>query len=345
MLAVNDGGDQVAVHLLDAACQVVDEHTAAVDPYDPEDMALGADGTVWLADTGDNNVNRPTVALLALHPDGTTGVFRLSYPDGPHDAEALLLAPDGTPYLVTKEVLGASKVYRPASALVDGGTVALAEVAVGEPHADRHPGRPGGPGRPADGHRGSGVRRRHAPGPADLHRRLRLAPGRGRHPGRARGDPGPDPAAGVAQGEAISFTADNQQLLVASEGLPSDLTVVPLPAAVTAAAGTAALGDVPSLTDLTRSGLSPITSAVIAALVATVVVWIVGLARRATLTGPGRRPPERRPARRAGGPAGVAGQTRRRTVTTRPRMVASSPGIGSYAGLCGSSHTCPSRRL
>ena len=56
-------------------------------------------------------------------------MYRLSYPDGPHDAEALLLAPDGTPYLVTKEVLGASKVYRPASALVDGGTVALAEVA------------------------------------------------------------------------------------------------------------------------------------------------------------------------------------------------------------------------
>ena len=68
VLAVNDGGDQVAVHLLDAACQVVDVHTAAVDPYDPEDMALGADGTVWLADTGDNNVNRPTVALLALRP-------------------------------------------------------------------------------------------------------------------------------------------------------------------------------------------------------------------------------------------------------------------------------------
>jgi hypothetical protein len=128
MLAVNDGGEQATVHLLDAACQVVDVHTAAVDPYDPEDLALGADGTVWLADTGDNNVNRPTVALIALRPDGTTGVYRLTYPDGPHDAEALLLAPDGTPYLVTKEVLGASAVYRPASALVDGGTVALAQV-------------------------------------------------------------------------------------------------------------------------------------------------------------------------------------------------------------------------
>ena len=83
------------------------------------------------------------------------------------------------------------------------------------------------------------------------------------------------------QGEAISFAADGRNLVVASEGLPSDLTVVPLPAAV-AAAASPVLGDVLSLTDLTRSGLSPITSGVIAALVATVVVWLAGLVRRRT---------------------------------------------------------------
>jgi hypothetical protein len=37
------------------------------------------------------------------------------------------------------------------------------------------------------------------------------------------------------------------------------------------------------------------------------------------------------------------GQTRRRTATTRPMIVASSPGIGSKAGLAGMSQTCPSR--
>ena len=51
MLALNDGGDQLAVQLLDGACQVVDVHSAPIDPYDPEDLAVGADGTVWLADT------------------------------------------------------------------------------------------------------------------------------------------------------------------------------------------------------------------------------------------------------------------------------------------------------
>lgn len=39
-----------------------------------------------------------------------------------------------------------------------------------------------------------------------------------------------------------------------------------------------------------------------------------------------------------------AGQIRRSTATTRPMMVASSPGIGSKAGFCGMSQTCPSRR-
>src|SRR4051794_14703750 len=129
MLAMNDGGDRLTVYVLDSTCTVVDVRGAAVDPYDPEDLALGADGTIWLSDTGDNLAQRATVALLALHPDGSTAVYRLTYPDGPHDAEALLLAPDGTPYVVTKEVLGNSGVYRPSSGLVDGGTVAMAKVA------------------------------------------------------------------------------------------------------------------------------------------------------------------------------------------------------------------------
>ena len=57
LVAINDGGDQLTVFLLDAACQVADVHTAAVDPYDPEDLAVAADGTVWLADTGDNDAD------------------------------------------------------------------------------------------------------------------------------------------------------------------------------------------------------------------------------------------------------------------------------------------------
>ncbi|WP_254790620.1 hypothetical protein [Blastococcus tunisiensis] len=280
VLAMNDGGEEVAVHLLDPACQVIDTHTAPVDPYDPEDMAVAADGTVWLADTGDNAATRTTVALLAVRPDGTTGVHRLTYPDGPHDAEALLLAPDGTPYVVTKEVLGASGVYSPTSALVDGGTVALAKVASVNMTLT---GTPGGP----VGRAGQLL----VTGGAVSGDGLRLAlrtytdayvwPLAGNDVvGALSAEPVVIPLPDSPQGEAITFAADGQSLLVASEGLPSDLTRVPLTPAATAAPPAAGESPVPSFADLSSSGLSPWTSALIAAAVATVVLWIGGMLRR-----------------------------------------------------------------
>jgi hypothetical protein len=279
LLAINDGGDQVAVYALDGACRIADVHTAAVDPYDPEDMAVAADGTVWLADTGDNNANRPTVALHALRPDGTTSLYRLTYPDGPHDSEALLLAPDGTPYLVTKEVLGASAVYRPAAALADGGTVALAKVAAVNVTLT---GTPGGPA----GRAGQLMVTGGAVARDGKHLALRTYTDAyvwsltgSDVVGALAADPVRVALPASPQGEAISFAADNQHLVVASEGTPSALTVVPVPAPA-AAAGTTAPGAVPSLTDFTSSGLSPFTSGLIAAVVATIVVWLGGLLRR-----------------------------------------------------------------
>jgi hypothetical protein len=292
LVAINDGGEQVSVYLLDAACQVVDVHTAAVDPYDPEDLAVATDGTVWLADTGDNNTNRPTVALIALRPDGSTSIYRLTYPDGPHDAEALLLAPDGTPYLVTKEILGASGVYRPAAALVDGGTVGMDKIAGVNLTFTGTAGGPFGQAGQllvtggAVARDGSAVALRTYTDAyvwtltgSDVPAALAAAPVR---------IPLPD----SPQGEAISFAADNRNLVVASEGLPSDVTAVPLPEETVAAMTTPVEAALPSLTDLTRSGLSPITNGLIAAAVATVIVWIGGkLSRRPA----DRRPADRRP--------------------------------------------------
>jgi hypothetical protein len=58
-------------------------------------------------------------------------VIRASYPDGAHDAEALLAAPDGTLYIVTKGDTGQVAVYRvPRGA---GGNAALRLEAVGAP--------------------------------------------------------------------------------------------------------------------------------------------------------------------------------------------------------------------
>ncbi len=291
LIAINDGGDQLSVFLLDAACQVVDVHTAAVDPYDPEDLAVAADGTVWLADTGDNNATRPTVALIALRPDGSASVFRLTYPDGPHDAEALLLAPDGTPYVVTKEILGASGVYRPAVPLADGGTVALAKVAAVNL---TFTGTAGGPVGQAGQLlvTGGAVARDGSAIALRTYTDAYVWPLTGSDvPAALAAAPTRIPLPESPQGEAITFAADNRTLLVASEGLPSDLTSVPLAPETVAALAPPTQAAVPSLSDLTRSGLSPITNGLIAAAVATVVVWIGGKLRRHPAD---RRPVDRR---------------------------------------------------
>jgi hypothetical protein len=280
LLALNDGGDQIAVHVLDGACRVVDTQTAAVDPFDPEDLSVGPDGTVWIADIGDNGATRPTVALIAIRPDGATALYRLTYPDGAHDAEALLIAPDGTPYVVTKEVLGASSVYRPVAGLVDGGTVALGKVTT---VTFTLTGTPGGP----VGRAGQLLVTGGAVAPDGRHLALRTYTDAYVWPLS-----GSDVVAALTsvparvalpespQGEAITFTSDGASLVVGSEGLPSDVTVVPLPVGAAAPAGETAAAPTASLTDFTSSGLSPITSGIIAACVATLVVWLGGLLRR-----------------------------------------------------------------
>ena len=44
--------------MLDRKCQVQRVLTDPADPYDVEDLARTADGTLWLSDTGDNRGKR-----------------------------------------------------------------------------------------------------------------------------------------------------------------------------------------------------------------------------------------------------------------------------------------------
>ena len=282
LLAMNDGGSRAEVFVLDAGCAVGEVRSAPVDPYDPEDLALAADGTLWVADIGDNRLDRGTVALIGLRPDGSTSLTRLSYPDGPHDAEALLLAPDGTPYLVTKEVLGASAVYRPDAPLADGATVPMSKVA---DLGFTLTGTPGGPvGRAgqllvtggavsADGQRLA----------LRTYTDAYVWPLSGSDvAGALRGTPVRVALPEAPQGEAISFAANSRDLLVAGEGLPSVVTVVPADT-VAAGATDGAPADPSAATAPAADGsapVSPITAALIAASVATVVVWVGGKLRR-----------------------------------------------------------------
>jgi hypothetical protein len=130
-VVVNDGADDEArrrVFYLDADCAVVRTVRYPSRPRDTEDLAVGADGTLWVADIGDNDRSRRTVALWRLAPGAARPVLhRLTYPDGPHDAEALLIDGDGRPVIVTKQG-GTAGLYRPAVPPRAGVTVPLVRV-------------------------------------------------------------------------------------------------------------------------------------------------------------------------------------------------------------------------
>lgn len=112
--AIGDSGADDRVAALGADCTVERWIDVPVDPYDVEDLT-SYDGSLWLADIGDNQMRRDTVALTRMDPASGAGeLYRLTYPDGAHDAEAILIEPGGRPVIVTKELSGVSGVYVPA---------------------------------------------------------------------------------------------------------------------------------------------------------------------------------------------------------------------------------------
>ena len=128
LYAINDGGTKVQVFVLGRDCKVQKVLTDKTDPFDVEDLARTPDGTLWLSDTGDNEKGRLTVALLEMSPQGKITLHRLTYPDGQHDTEALLMDKSGTPYLITKDILGEARVYRPSGPLASPGPTNLEKV-------------------------------------------------------------------------------------------------------------------------------------------------------------------------------------------------------------------------
>ncbi|MQA62270.1 MAG: hypothetical protein GEU86_12380 [Actinophytocola sp.] len=223
--AANDGGSALEVFVLDQKCAVQRSVTGDIDPYDIEDMALAADGTLWLADTGDNRKQRETVALHALAPDGTASLHRLTYPDGQHDAEALLLDREGVPHIVTKHVLGRSGVYRPEGELASPGPTPLEKVAEVSIAATRTKGGPVGAASSvlltggAVSKDGDVIALRTY---TDVY--LYAAPD-GDVVAALAGEPVRIPLPDEEQGEAIAFTPDGA-LLSASEGAGQPMTIV-----------------------------------------------------------------------------------------------------------------------
>jgi len=138
-VAINDSqfeSEKMHILYLDASCEVTSTLPYPPPARDPEDLAIAPDGALWVADTGDNveaQNHRETVALWLIPSDGGPPVIhRLVYPDGPHDAEALLFAGDGTPVIITKETSGVAGLYQPTGPLQVRNTTGVTLKKVGE---------------------------------------------------------------------------------------------------------------------------------------------------------------------------------------------------------------------
>jgi len=124
LYTVNDSGNEPVVYVVDRVDgQVVGTTTLAgvdSDTDDLEALAVGPDGRLWVADTGDNGGDRSDTALYALPAPGrgdssrTPVAYPLEYADGPSDVEALLVDPvGGAGWLVTKGVFGGQLLRLP----------------------------------------------------------------------------------------------------------------------------------------------------------------------------------------------------------------------------------------
>ncbi len=251
-----DGGRRVDLHRLDpATCAVVETRTAAVNPYDAEDLAAGPDGSLWVGDTGDNERRRETVAVIVVPAEGPPRLHRLAYPDGPHDAEALLVDARGVPTVVTKEI-GTAGIYRPEVALTGPGPVPLVRVGdVALPPSDTPGGPIGGLGsRTVTGGAVSADGRVVALRTYTDAWLFAVPDGSGSdgEPGAVaaalRGTPVRVPLPDEPQGEAVAFTADGT-LLSGSEsrgGVAGRIRAVPDAAALAASAVTTGTRQTPA---------------------------------------------------------------------------------------------------
>jgi hypothetical protein len=154
ILFAHNDHDRPVVYALDLegrqhARIVLDGATAT----DIEDIAVGPCGPqtcVYLGDIGDNAAQRNEYAILRFVAPmvpasaGTTMMtaaferFQFTYEDGSHNAESLMVAPDGTIYIVTKlapgsggsvAATGPSSVYRLAASISSSSAARATKVA------------------------------------------------------------------------------------------------------------------------------------------------------------------------------------------------------------------------
>ena len=108
---VNDSGDAGIAYALDDQGETQGTLEFRVEPVDVEAVAFHQ-GRLYVADIGDNRARRDNVTVYFFDdaaPATEPVVYKaydFSYPDGPHDAETLLVDGDGRLFIVTKGTQG-----------------------------------------------------------------------------------------------------------------------------------------------------------------------------------------------------------------------------------------------
>jgi hypothetical protein len=222
--AHEDSGHAAVIHAMRETGAIVASFPLAdVDAVDPEDIALGPCGSddarpcLYLADTGDNLRSRKHVRLFRVREPDTlrprplaAEEIAFTYPDGAHDAEAVLVDPRTAElYVVTKTITTLGDVYRLEPE--PGGAwravrVASLTVGVGDSWDALTTGasvHPSGERVLLRTYRSVWEFRR--PGAHDLLDVLGTPPQA-------------EPAPSQPQGEAVSYTADGMGYLLGSEG-------------------------------------------------------------------------------------------------------------------------------
>src|SRR5262245_16777300 len=118
----NDSGQPVLVAVDSHGAVVGRVRLTGIEPQDWETTTVGpcpGGSCLYLGDIGDNRGQRASITVYRTpEPDATSAevavrdTFRATYPDGPHDAEALLVTPAGDIYVVTKGNIDSVAVYR-----------------------------------------------------------------------------------------------------------------------------------------------------------------------------------------------------------------------------------------
>jgi len=215
LYTINDSGNPPVVYVVaEASGRVVGTATlTGVDVVDPEALTVGPDDRLYVADIGDNDGVRDSVALYALAQPGRGDVsvapqsYVVRYPDGAHDAEAVVTDPvDGRISILSKGLLGGA-VYRLPQTLDRHRVVTAQRV-----DAARLPGLVTDAGSLPDG--GVVVRTYTT---AHVYRMPDWEP------------EATIPLPPQRQGESLAARPDGRSVLLGTEGLPSPLVEVRLP--------------------------------------------------------------------------------------------------------------------